>query len=248
MNKLWVVDTSANGFLANMLLGVATYDATIAAWDSKYTHKRKRPYEADPRIKALVLKAESPSYPCEHSVAAGVAVTIFSKFYPHLADSVNRMAQRAMYSRAAAGMAFPSDIKAGFDLGKKIAQKESENPKDFVSKTPWDGKMPEGPGTWKGAFAYSPTLGQNKTIVLTSASQYRPGPPPDFAKEMAELKSFKQTFRSRANAFFWAGSWDFWGDYEQKDLRKQFAFKSPARRKDICHCQRCIIRCYCSML
>ena len=36
--------------------------------------------------------------------------------------------------------------------------------------------------------------GLNKTVVLESASQFRPGPPPDFAKEMAELKNFKQTF------------------------------------------------------
>ncbi|HEY0731239.1 MAG TPA: hypothetical protein VGD33_02375, partial [Chitinophagaceae bacterium] len=34
MNKLWMTDTSYNGVLANMLLGVATYDATIAAWDT----------------------------------------------------------------------------------------------------------------------------------------------------------------------------------------------------------------------
>ena len=49
-----------------------------------------------------------------------------------------------------------------------------------------------------------PMAGLNKTIVLESASQFRPGPPPDFAKEMKELKDFKQTFYSQANAFHYA--------------------------------------------
>jgi hypothetical protein len=91
MSKLWYLDTSYSGVLANMLMGTATYDAIIAAWDTKYAYNRPRPFTADNRIKALVLKPESPSFPCEHSVAAGVAVTLISHFYPSLADSVNLM-------------------------------------------------------------------------------------------------------------------------------------------------------------
>src|ERR1700730_2414553 len=56
MNKLWMNDTSYTGVLANMLLGVATYDATIAAWDTKYAYKRPRPFAADSRIKNHVPK------------------------------------------------------------------------------------------------------------------------------------------------------------------------------------------------
>ena len=48
-----------------------------------------------------------------------------------------------------------------------------------------------------------PTAGKNKTVVLTSGSQFRPAPPPDFAKDMAELKNFKQNFMSRSNAFYY---------------------------------------------
>ena len=207
MNKLWLNDTSYNGALANLLLGVATYDATIAAWDSKYAYNRPRPFVADSRIKIYVVKPESPSYPCEHSVAAGVAATIIAHFYPSLVDSVNRMAQRAMASRIAAGTAFPSDTRAGFELGKRIAEKEIEHTKDFVPQTAWDGKMPEGPGFWKGKPMF-PLAGRSKTVVLDSSSQFRPGPPPEFAKEMEELKKFKPTFRSTANAFYFASQID----------------------------------------
>lgn len=203
MNKLWMVDTNNTGALANMLLGTATYDATIAAWDTKYTYKRVRPFTADNRIKIHVQKPDSPSYPCEHSVAAGVAATIIAHFYPSLADSVNRMAQQVMSSRIAAGVAFPSDTRAGFELGKQIAEKEIELTKNFVPKITWDGKRPEGPGIWRGKPMF-PLAGRNKTVVLDSSSQFRPAPPPDFAKDMEELKKFKPNFRTTANAFYFA--------------------------------------------
>ena len=124
--RLFIRDTSYGGALANLLLNVAIYDATVAAWDTKYAYKRPRPSRADKRIKSYVPEANSPSYPCEHSVAAGVAATIIAHFYPKFADSVNRLAQQVMSSRVAAGAAFPSDTRAGFELGKKIAEKEMD--------------------------------------------------------------------------------------------------------------------------
>src|SRR6185436_9023272 len=98
IDKLWTNDLSNNGALANMLLGTAIYDATVVAWDTKYAYNRPRPYVADKRVKVYAPKIESPSYPCEHSVAAGVASTIIGHFFPKLADSVNHMAERLMSS------------------------------------------------------------------------------------------------------------------------------------------------------
>lgn len=210
MNKLWMTSIVEKGPLANMLLGVATYDAMIAAWDTKYAYKRPRPY-SDSRVKALTVKSESPSYPCEHSVAAGVAVTIISHFFPKMADSAKKLAEQAMASRVAAGVAFPSDTRAGFELGKKIAEKEIEQTKDMATTAQWDGKTPDKPGIWKGKFAMGATAGQNKTVVLQSASQFRPGPPPDFAKEMADMKNYKQTFTSQSNALYHASQF-VWND------------------------------------
>ena len=204
VGKLWMTDITGNGALANMLIGTAIYDATVAAWDTKYAYNRPRPFSADNKVKVYGQKPESPSYPCEHSVAAGVAVTLISHFYPNLADSANRMAQQAMTSRIAAGVAFPSDTRAGFELGKRIAEKEIEATKDFITKKQWDGKMPQKPGIWTGKNPLMPLAGLSKTVALDSASQFRPGPPPDFAKEMEELKNFKQNFRSQANAFHYA--------------------------------------------
>lgn len=227
MNKLWAVDTGRYAILANMLLGTAIYDATIAAWDTKYAYKRPRPFTADSRIKVYTVKPESPSYPCEHSVAAGVAVTIFSKFFPKLADSVSRLAQQLIDSRIAAGVAFPSDTRAGFDLGKRIAEEEIEHTKDFVTTAQWDGKVPDKPGLWRGKFAMFPTAGQNKTVVLESASEFRPGPPPDFAKEMEEMKNYKQTFRSLSNAFYWANQSWFMDNLPKKMFEQNLQLNPP---------------------
>jgi membrane-associated phospholipid phosphatase len=224
---LWMNDTTYNGALANMLLGVATYDATIAAWDTKYAYKRPRPFAADSRIKAYAPEPGNPSYPCEHSVAAGVAATIIAHFYPSLTDSVNRLAQQVMASRIAAGAAFPSDTRAGFELGKRIAEKEIERTKDFTPKTAWDRKMPEQPGLWKGK-PMLPLAGFNKTVALDSSNQFRPGPPPDFAKDMAELKKFKPTFRSTANAFYYA-SQSFWDELLHKKIFEYNLHLNPPR-------------------
>lgn len=204
VSKLWMTDITGNGALGMMLTGTAIYDATVAAWDTKYAYNRTRPYLADNKVRLLTPKPESPSYPCEHSVAAGAAVTLISHFFPAMADSAKRMAERLMLSRVAAGVAYPSDTRAGFELGKTIALKEIELTKDFITKKQFDGKIPQGPGLWNGKNPMLPMAGFNKTLVLDSASQFRPAPPPDFAKEMEELKNFKQTFRSKANALHYA--------------------------------------------
>ncbi|RYY95215.1 MAG: phosphatase PAP2 family protein, partial [Chitinophagaceae bacterium] len=204
MNRLWTSDTGSQGVLANMLLGTSVYDATVAAWDAKYAYRRPRPFEADARVRALVPRPESPSFPCAHSVAAGAAVAVFRHFYPQLADSVQRMADRCMRARIAAGTAFPSDTRAGFALGMRVAEAAIAKTKDYSPKAAWDGKRPDGPGHWNGLRPMFVNAGQSHTVALDSASQFRPGPPPDFAAEMQELRSYQQTFRSRANAFYYA--------------------------------------------
>lgn len=227
IDKLWTVDTGRYGPLANMLLNTSVYDATVAAWDTKYAYKRPRPFVADSRVKVYAIKPESPSYPCEHSVAAGAAVAIFSKFYPQLADSVNKLAKQLMDSRIAAGVAFPSDVQAGFDLGKRIAEKEIEMTKDYVSTDIWDGKIPDKPGLWRGKYAMHPMAGKNKTVVLESSSEFRPAPPPDFEKEMAEMKNYKQNFRSLSNAFLWANSSWFMDNLGKKIFENNLHLNPP---------------------
>src|SRR5262249_39749072 len=51
---------------AYLYVSLAVYDATIAAWDSKYAYNRKRPTELDPGITPRVSVPRSPSYPSDY--------------------------------------------------------------------------------------------------------------------------------------------------------------------------------------
>lgn len=230
---LWMsagnVETGIHAF---MLIGTATYDATVIAWDNKYHYKRLRPYEADRRVQLKIPAPNSPSYPCEHAVAAGVASTLIAHFYPQLADSVHQMAQRAMASRVAAGVAYPGDTQAGFELGKKVAEKALETTKNYTQTAPWDGTRPDKPEVWQGKRPIAPMAGKWKTVCLESGDEFRPGPPPDYAAEMAELKNFKPNFMTSSNAFFYAFH-SFWDELLHTKIFEYNLHLNPPRAAQI---------------
>lgn len=227
INDLWMSSQAGEtGPLSFLVLQVAIYDATVIAWKEKYRYNRARPVQKDKQVKNFGPMPESPSYPCETSVAAGVAVTVIKKYFPLLADSALRMAERAMLSRVDAGLAYLSDTRAGFDLGARIAADELEFVKDFPPAVKWDGKRPEGQLIWKGEPSF-PNAGLSKTAVLKNAAHFRPGPPPDFAKDMDELRAFKPGFRSTGNAFYFATE-SFWADIlKQKLFEHNFHLNPP---------------------
>lgn len=209
------------------LLEIALYDATIAAWDSKYAYQRPRPGAANRQLKTAIATPDSPSYPCEHAVAAGVAATVLARIFPQKADTVRQMAQVAMQSRVRAGVAYPSDAAAGFALGQQVAERVLAR---MLADAPvaWDGKRPTGPGVFRGRIPYNPTLGSRKTLVLTSGSQFRPGPPPDFTKDMAELKTTIRTAVTKARANYWLYQ-DFWRDVVDQKIREYRLDDNPPR-------------------
>ena len=75
------------------LLSVAIYDATVAAWDSKYAYNRPRPSAADKTINALVAVPNSPSYPSEHAVAAGAASVVLAYLFPNIGSGYTDLAE-----------------------------------------------------------------------------------------------------------------------------------------------------------
>jgi hypothetical protein len=191
---------------AAVLMNVAIHDALIAAWDSKYAHNRKRPHEADPRVTPAVAVPSSPSYPCEQSVAAGAAATVLAHLFPKQAQRLGQMAEEASRSRVSAGAVFPSDARAGLDLGRAVAARVLEYAK--TDETKWSGTVPVGPGLWKGTEPGGINEVRWKTFALTASSQFRPAPPPapdsaERAAELAELKSFKRTPQTNSKALYW---------------------------------------------
>ena len=64
---------------------------------------------------------------------------------------------------------------------------------------------------------------------MRSVDQFRPPAPPDFENDMKELKNFKQTFTTRAQAYYWASSGASWSDLAgQKMFEYRMADDAPA--------------------
>ncbi len=204
-------------FRALALIHMAIYDATIAAWDTKYIYNRPRPSRASAQIKPLVAIPDSPSYPCEHSVAAGAAATVLAYLFPQKADSIEKLALEAGQSRLLAGVQYPSDVEAGLALGRKVGQLVIDRARKDGSDGIWQGSVPTKAGLWNGTNPVGAACGTWKTLVLDSSSQFRPLPPPDFAKDMEELKNYTPTVQAKARAFYYA-SQDFWSQITDEKI------------------------------
>lgn len=210
-------------------MNIAVYDATILAWTEKIKYKTKRPGDVDPSLKPIINAPQTYSYPCEHTVTAAAAATMLAYFFPAKADSIMQIASAASQSRVDAGVQFPADVKAGWKLGEEVARKIIEKAKNDGSAKTWDGKMNTDPKKWTGAFPLGIMLPSFTPIVIQSAEQFRPGPPPSFENDMNELKNFKQNFNSRSTAYFWANNGPgLWNDLvSQKMFEYRISDNAP---------------------
>jgi membrane-associated phospholipid phosphatase len=199
---------------AYALVSVATHDAIVATWRAKYRYRRPAPKAEDP----LVPAGSAPSYPSEHAAAAGAASRVLAyAFAEHPAPRFEEMATEAANSRVQAGVNVRSDVEAGLDLGRAVANKVIARAKQDRFDTKWDGERPRGRKYWRpppGSVAAPsrPNAGQTKTWVLRSGSQLRPEPPAPYASSefVAEAREVLKvsrdlTPRQKRIANIWAG-------------------------------------------
>ncbi len=188
-------------------LNMAIHDATLATWDSKYVHNRPRPSEQDSSIVPIVALPASPSYPSEHAAVAAAASEVLAYFAPKEAEALRTLAGEASSSREWAGVQYPSDSSAGTDVGfgaaaLTIAAARSDN----YDTATWDGKIPEGPGLWKGQNPAGAADRYWKPLIVSSADALRAPPPPAFdsperMKEVEAVKNFPRTPVTNGLAF-----------------------------------------------
>lgn len=213
-------------YRAYTLVTAAIYDATIATWDSKYAYNRPRPSELDATLKARLPVPASPSYPSEHAAVGAAAAEVLAYLFPAEAESFRVLAEEAGKSRLYAGVHYPTDYFAGMDLGRAVAAKVIERAKADGSDSVWAGTIPQGPGYWVGTNPGNVSATNWKTFVLTSASEFRPPPPPawDSAETVAQLaavRDFPRTFTTNQRSFFWQspeGIFTWWWDYLNRQL------------------------------
>jgi PAP2 superfamily len=239
-----VTHTQSRGVLGNRairmlaLMNVAIYDATIAAWDTKYAYNRPRPSDSEPGLGAIPTPA-SPSYPDEHAVAAGAASTVLAYIFPTDAETFAAWATEAARSRLEAGVAYPSDVSAGLDLGRQIGERAVAQGRADGSDAVWSGGVPTEPGKWKGSNPVEPLGGTWATWTLSDPSQFRPGPPraldsEQMERDLAEVKNFPRTNLTNLIASFWEyyggrGVFEFWNDQASRAIFDHHLQDNPPR-------------------
>lgn len=107
---------------AYALVSVASYDAAIACWDSKYAHWAARPIHLDPALQVLFPTPAHPTYPSGHSSVAGATEAVLGHLFPRDAECFRRDAEELASSREWAGIHFKSDDQDGLTLGRAVAQ------------------------------------------------------------------------------------------------------------------------------
>jgi membrane-associated phospholipid phosphatase len=190
------------------LVNVAIYDGMVAAWDAKYTYNRSRPAASAAGLPVLAQHTNSPSYPSEHAVAAGAASAILAYVYPDDAQLFMDKADGAAHSRVLAGAHFPSDVAAGLELGRQVAQQVIARAEQDGSAAQWDGVIPTGPGLWSGEKPVEPMAAHWQTWALAAPDELRPAPPlaydsPELAAELQEVMTYTRTWQSNQKALYW---------------------------------------------
>jgi len=110
---------------------VKDYDKSVAAnfikksapiiLDLKKHHNRKRPYELDSSLKAIVLKSmQTPSYPSGHSVQGTSIAKLLADKYPKAKSAFLKTGENISYSRSVARAHYKSDTKMGEKLGNSM--------------------------------------------------------------------------------------------------------------------------------
>jgi membrane-associated phospholipid phosphatase len=193
------------------LVSVAIYDSTIAAWDSKYAWNRPSPSTVDATIQPLIAIPKVPAYPSEQAVVAGAASVVMSWLFPAMGEIYTDLAEEAARSRVFAGVAFPSDVDAGLQLGRQVGQMVIAYAMADGSSTAFTGTFPATPGVWNSATPVTPLAGAWKPWVLSSGGQFRlPAPPAatsaDFQAQVAIVKNFTRTNATNRSAWFWQPS------------------------------------------
>jgi len=210
--------TPARASRVMALLHVAIYDALLATWDAKYVHRRVSPADADARVRAKIDVQGVPSYPSEHAAVAAAAAAVLSDLFP-TEDTLafHAMAREAGEARVAAGVAYPSDVSAGADIGRAVAARVIARAHADGAMQPWTGTVPIGAGLWQPTpnkyvrVPFDAAAGSWRTWVIASGDVYRPAPPPApgspaFQRDVAELRtlSTSRTVQQANMARYWA--------------------------------------------
>ena len=209
-------------------LGVAQYDALVAAWKYKYQYRRLAPSKVDASITATSPVSELPSYPSEDAVVAAASLEILKVMFPGEVDKLTAYYEAHRNSRLWGKTNVSSDLDAGEALGKAVAAKViarakadgmgAANNQAAVPAMITDAKARGLKTEWVSLDAPArppmlPTFGNVKTWNFDGVQKVamRPSPPPalgttDFAKDLQELRDMGKSLTREQHriASYWS--------------------------------------------
>ncbi|MBS0190843.1 MAG: phosphatase PAP2 family protein [Phycisphaerales bacterium] len=100
----------------------AVSDRAKAIWS------RPRPYEQNPAIRLQIEKPGNNSYPSGHSTRAAVWAETLALFAPEKAEAIRARARLIGLDRIILGVHFPSDVAAGYSLGRAVTEAMKKDP------------------------------------------------------------------------------------------------------------------------
>jgi membrane-associated phospholipid phosphatase len=198
-------------FRAFTYVPLAMYDVTIAVENAKRKYQRARPGGGG--IQPRVTIPSSSSYPSDYAATAFAAAYVLAYLYPPDARYFQQLAEEAGKSRLYAGVEYPSDYEAGMELGRRVAEQVIAKARLDNSDAVWNGEIPKGKCMWTGINPANVTGSQWKPLLLSTASEFRPPPPPDcespqVISELASVRTFSRQLNTpniftNARALYW---------------------------------------------
>src|SRR6266852_3772245 len=153
---------------------------------------------------------------------------------PADAEALNARAEESAQTWLLAGTQYPSDVRAGLQLGRAVGLRVVEWARHGGSDYTEEVVIPRGPCRWTGINPVFPFAGRWRTWVLSSPNQLRPEPPPDCRSaqgqaELAEIRDFSRTFQSNETAFYWQGARSLWFNYLDQKISEYRLDANPPR-------------------
>ncbi|RFZ84456.1 phosphatase PAP2 family protein [Mucilaginibacter terrenus] len=200
-------------------VSAAQYDALVQAWKFKKQFNRAAPYKNDVNVQALVPKSDLPSYPSEDAVVAGVTSKMMELLFPGDLDYIRQKVAEEKLYRIMAGANTRSDIDAGENLGRQVADV-------FLARARGD-KAGAAIGTqadWTNFETVAKAAGNTPWISLETP--HRPPMLPLFTKVTPFLFSTTTVAAIRPPAPYKEGSPEY-----EKDLKEVMAMSQDKSRE-----------------
>lgn len=169
---------SCQGARMFALLAAAQHDSLVTTWHYKYLYKRPAPTLSAGFRPAHISRRERYSYPSEDAAVAAASAAVLSYIASSERDFLWRNAEADRDSRLWAGTNYPSDVKAGYEVGLAVAERARKRGDEDGSAKAHLGAFGKEPGKWWAEPQILPGWGKVKPWLMKAATDFRAPEPP----------------------------------------------------------------------